>query len=85
VEGFRHVHAVVVRTKTATGREITSPVAVYLTRDEAEEAIRADVAAKEAIVARAAGPDARIQDKLVARSLADTSGDRWIVPVPVRL
>ncbi|MFC0540089.1 hypothetical protein [Kutzneria chonburiensis] len=92
VQGFRHVHAVVVRTKTGGGREITSPVAVYLTRGEAEEAIRADIAAKEAIAARAAGPDARaagpdarVQDTLVAKSLADTNIDRWIVPVPVRL
>ncbi|HEY0501525.1 MAG TPA: hypothetical protein VGD48_37655 [Kutzneria sp.] len=85
VEGFRHVHAVVVRTRSGVGREITSPVAVYLTRQEAEEAIRADIAAKDAVVARAAEPDARIQDKLVAKSLAGTSIDRWIVPVPVRL
>jgi len=61
IEGYRHVHTVVVRTRTGGGREITSPVAGYLTRDEAEEAIRADIAAKE------------------------TTTDRWIVPVPVRL
>ena len=85
IEGYRHVHAVVVRTTTGGGREITSPVAVYLTRDEAEEAIRADIAAKEAVLARAAEPDVRVQDKLVARTLADTSVDRLIVPVPVRL
>jgi len=85
IEGYRHVHAVVVRTRTGGGREITSPVAVYLTRNEAEEAIRADITAKEAVVARAAEPDAPSQDKLVAQTLADTCTDRWIVPVPVRL
>jgi hypothetical protein len=85
VAGFRHVHAVVVRTKTGAGREITSPVAAYLTRREAEEAIRADIAAKETIAARGSEPDARSQHKLTAKSLADTSIDRWIVPVPIRL
>ena len=82
--GFRHVHAVVVRTDNGI-REITAPVAVYLTRAEAEEAVHAEIAAKAAIVARAAEPGARIQDTLVAKSLATTTIDRWIVPVPIRL
>jgi hypothetical protein len=82
--GFRHVHAVVVRTDDGI-RAITAPVAVYLTRAEAEEAIRSDIATKAALVARAAAPGARIQDTLVAKSLAATTIDRWIVPVPIRL
>jgi hypothetical protein len=85
VEGFRHVHAVVVRTSRAGGREITAPVAVYLTRGEAEAAIWDEVAAKAAIMARGEEPDARIQDRLIAQTLTDTTIDRWIVPVPVRL
>ncbi|MFI9382274.1 hypothetical protein [Kutzneria sp. NPDC052558] len=82
--GFRHVHVVVVRTDDG-GREITVPVAVYLTRAEAEEALRSEIAAKAAVMARAAEPDARIQDTLVAKELARTTIERWIVPVPIRL
>jgi hypothetical protein len=79
------VHAVVVRTKSGAGREITSPVAVYLTREEAEAAIWAEVEERAAIMARGMEPDARIQDKLVTQTLTNTDTVRWIVPVPVRL
>jgi hypothetical protein len=82
--GFRHVHAVMVRRDDGV-REITAPVAVYLTRAEAEAAIRSDIATKADIVARAAQPGARIQDTLVAKSLATTTIDHWIVPLPIRL
>ncbi|MEV6610804.1 hypothetical protein [Kutzneria sp. NPDC051319] len=83
--GFRHLHAVVVRITPSVGREITAPVAVYLTRGEAEAAIRAEVTAKAEVMARGAEHDARIQDRLIAQTLSDTSIERWIVPVPVRL
>jgi hypothetical protein len=82
--GFRHVHVVVVKINNGT-RDIIRPVAVYLNRTEAEAAIAAEVAAKAALLARAEEPDARVQDRLVAKTLADTIIQRWIVPVPVRL
>ncbi|MFC0432328.1 hypothetical protein [Kutzneria buriramensis] len=82
--GFRHVHVVVVKIDDGV-RDITRPVAVYLTREEAEAAIRTEVEAKAALLARAEAHDARIQDTLVAKTLADTTIRRWIVPVPIRL
>ncbi len=88
-DGFRHVHTVVVRiTRTLAGGgedQRTAPVAAYLTRDEAEDAIRADMAAKAATISRAEQPGAVIQDKLVARSLAQIRIERWVVAVPVGL
>jgi hypothetical protein len=88
-DGFRDVHTVVIRiTRTLPGGgedQRTVPVAVYLTRGEAEDAIRAEIAAKAATIWRAEQPGAVIQDKLVARSLAEIRIERWVVAVPVRL
>ncbi|HEX5120429.1 MAG TPA: hypothetical protein VFW65_35050 [Pseudonocardiaceae bacterium] len=88
-DGFRYVHVVVLRTTRTLpdGREIqrTAPVATYLTRADAEAAIRAEVAARNATIARAEQPSALVQDTLMARTLTETKIERWVVPVPVQL
>jgi hypothetical protein len=66
-------------------RQKVAPVAVYLTRGDAEEALRTEIAAKKATIARAQEPGAVVQDTLVARSLAETKIERWVVAVPVQL
>jgi hypothetical protein len=86
---FRYVHTVVVRvTRTmpdGSENRTVMPVAAYLTRREAESALRADLIAKSELVKRAAKPGATVQDTWAAKTLAETRIDRWIMAVPVRL
>jgi hypothetical protein len=88
-EGFRYVYVVVVRISRPLpdGRENqkVAPVAVYLTRGDAEAAIRAELAAKAATITRAGQPGAAVQDELVATTVAETELERWVVTVPVQL
>jgi hypothetical protein len=82
---YRYVHVVMTRIGVTPDSSEVHPVGVYLTRAEADEALRAEEAAIAEAVARAAEPGADAQARAMASSAARQGVEKWVETVPVQI